>query len=114
MVVFPYPLNGEEDFIKRVIALPGDRLSIQNGEVFLNGAVLTEFYLELPAQGDMAEILLPDQHVFVMGDNRNDSSDSRIWGPLEVQEIIGKAVFRYWPIADIGAVEHPNLAQITP
>lgn len=114
VVVFPFPLNGEEDFIKRIIALPGDRIAIRNGALFLNGAVIEEDYLEVPPRGDMEEMIVPAAHVFVMGDNRNDSSDSRIWGPLISSEIIGKAVFRYWPISDIGSVVHSEIARIAP
>lgn len=114
VVVFPFPLNGEEDFIKRIIALPGDRIAIRNGVLFLNGAVIEEDYLEVPPRGDMEEMIVPAAHVFVMGDNRNDSSDSRIWGPLISSEIIGKAVFRYWPISDIGSVVHSEIARIAP
>ena len=107
VVVFPFPMNREEDFIKRVIALPGDRLEIMDGDVYLNGVLLTEPYLLTEARGDMDEIIVPPGHVFVMGDNRNDSSDSRVWGPLNITEIIGKAVFRYWPFNEMGTVEHP-------
>lgn len=114
VVVFPYPLNMEEDFIKRVIALPGDRLSIQEGSVYLNGSQIEEEYLDVTQRGDMAEIVVPMGNVFVLGDNRNDSSDSRLWGPLDVEEIIGKAVFRYWPFADAGSVDSLEFAQISP
>lgn len=114
VIVFPYPLNTEEDFIKRVIALPGDRIAMQDGLVVLNGNQLEEDYLDVTARGDMAEIIVPPGHAFVMGDNRNDSSDSRIWGPLDVDEIIGKAVYRYWPITDAGSVDHPELAHLVP
>lgn len=114
VVVFPFPLNGEEDFIKRIIALPGDRIAIRNGVLFLNGAVIEEDYLEVPPRGDMEEMIVPAAHVFVMGDNRNDSSDSRIWGPLISSEIIGKTVFRYWPISDIGSVVHSEIARTAP
>lgn len=107
VIVFPFPLNEEEDFIKRIIALPGDRLTIVRGDIFLNGNRINEDYLLSDASGDMDEIIVPLGTVFVMGDNRNDSSDSRVWGPLLISEIIGKAVYRYWPFNAIGAVDHP-------
>jgi len=114
VIVFPYPINREEDYIKRVIGLPGDSISIRDGVVILNDSVLDEDYLDMLPRGDMAERVVPEGHAFVMGDNRNDSSDSRIWGPLNVEDIIGKAVFRYWPIADIGSVVHQSLALALP
>lgn len=107
VVVFPFPLNKEEDFIKRIVGLPGDKLEIIRGDIFLNGTRINEPYLLSDARGDMAEIIVPQGTVFVMGDNRNDSSDSRVWGPLAIDEIIGKAIYRYWPFNAIGAVEHP-------
>ncbi len=109
VIVFPFPLNREEDFIKRIIGLPGDTLSIVRGDVFLNGTRINEEYLLSDSRGDFEEILVPQGTVFVMGDNRNDSSDSRVWGPLSIEEIIGKAVYRYWPFENIGAIEHPDI-----
>lgn len=114
VVVFPYPLNREEDFIKRVIALPGDRVYIQGGQVYVNSVAILEDYLAEPTFGNMAELVVPEGHVFVMGDNRNDSSDSRVWGPLGVDEVIGKAIFRYWPFADMGTVQHAELLAVAP
>jgi signal peptidase I len=107
VIVFPFPLNQEEDFIKRIIGLPGDNLHIVRGDVFLNGRRINENYLLSDARGDFEEITVPSGTVFVMGDNRYDSSDSRIWGPLLIDDIIGKAVYRYWPFNTIGTVEHP-------
>ena len=109
VIVFPFPLNTEEDFIKRIIGLPGDHLKIVRGDIFLNGQRITEDYLLTNASGDMEEIIVPQGTVFVMGDNRNDSSDSRVWGPLQISEIIGKAFYRYWPFNAIGAIDHPMI-----
>jgi signal peptidase I len=115
VVVFPYPLNQEEDYIKRIIALPGDRVGIRDGLVLLNGAVLDEEYLGAPPHGsDLEAVTVPEGEVFVMGDNRYDSSDSRSWGPLSIEDIIGKAIFRYWPLADIGSVIDQDLALSLP
>lgn len=114
VVVFPYPLNPEEDFIKRVIGLPGDRVSVSGGQVYLNGTAIEEDYIDEPIRADVAEVIVPEGNVFVMGDNRNDSDDSRRWGPLSIDVIIGKAVFRYWPLADVGVVEHPLIAWLQP
>jgi len=109
VVVFPYPLNPEEDYIKRVIGLPGDRVAIYAGEVYVNGQLIAEPYLSAPASEDLAEVIVPDGYVYVLGDNRDASSDSRTWGPLQIERIIGKAVFRYYPLDSIGIIDHPVL-----
>lgn len=109
VVVFPYPLNPEEDYIKRVIGLPGDRVAIYGGTVYVNDQPIEEPYISEPAAEDKAELVVPEGYVFVLGDNRNASSDSRTWGPLEITEIIGKAVFRYYPFDAIGFISHPEL-----
>jgi len=114
VIVFPYPLDPEEDFIKRVIGLPGDRVSVNDGQLFLNGTPLDEEYIREPMRATMDEVVVPAGYVYVMGDNRNDSDDSRRWGPLSIEAIIGKAVFRYWPLADVGVVDHPILAALQP
>ena len=109
VVVFPYPLNPEEDYIKRVIGLPGDRVAIYAGGVYVNGQLIAEPYLSAPASEDLAEVIVPDGYVYVLGDNRDASSDSRTWGPLQIERIIGKAVFRYYPLDSIGIIDHPVL-----
>jgi signal peptidase I len=114
VVVFPYPLDREDDFIKRVIGLPGDRIAIQGGDVYVNGEVIQEDYLAEPTFGNEPEFVVPEGHVYVMGDNRNDSSDSRVWGALSEDEIIGKAIFRYWPIFDMGTVQHAEIVVAAP
>lgn len=111
VIVFPYPLNEEDDYIKRVIGLPGDRIAVYGGAVYVNGQPVTEPYvLEAPRE-DEPESIVPEGYVFVMGDNRNASSDSRSWGPLHIDKIIGKAVFRYWPLTTMGIVDHFDLVQ---
>src|SRR3990172_4993591 len=114
VIVFPYPLHEEDDYIKRVIGLPGDHVAIYNGVVYVNGEALAEPYIMEKPDADLAEIVVPDGYVYVMGDNRNASSDSRSWGPLKIEKIIGKAVFRYWPFSTMGLVDHPNLAVASP
>lgn len=109
VVVFPFPNNPEEDFIKRVIGLPGDQVEILNGMVLVNGFPLEESYIKEPPRRNESLITVPVEMVFVIGDNRNDSSDSRRWGPVRIDSIIGKAVLRYWPINTFGLVEHPVL-----
>jgi signal peptidase I len=106
VVVFRYPRDTEKSYIKRVIALPGDRLRIDHGQVWLNGQKLKESYVprEYRDSWSLAEIVLPDDCYFVMGDHRSISSDSRDFGPVERSLIFGKATFVYWPAKDAGAV----------
>jgi signal peptidase I len=106
VIVFPSPENHDEDLIKRVIGLPGDRVWVKNGIVYVNEVPLDEPYIQAPMASDLREVVVPEGRVYVMGDNRNNSSDSRRWGPLEIEVILGKAVFVYWPALDFGLVEH--------
>jgi signal peptidase I len=105
-VVFHYPRDPEKSYIKRVIALPGDRLWIDHGRVWLNGKPQRERYVpeEYRDSRSMAEIVVPDDSYFMMGDHRSVSSDSREFGPVERSLIYGKAVFVYWPAKDAGVV----------
>jgi len=106
VVVFNYPRDPEKSYIKRVIALPGDRLRIDQGSVWLNGKMQLEPYVpeEYRDMRSMAEIVVPDDTFFVMGDHRSVSSDSREFGPVDRSLIYGKAVFVYWPARDAGTV----------
>jgi signal peptidase I len=106
VVVFHYPRDPEKSYIKRIIALPGDRLRIDHGHVWLNGKLQSESYVPLMYEDtrSMAEIVVPDDNYFVMGDHRSISSDSREFGPVERSLIYGKAVFVYWPTRDAGVV----------
>jgi signal peptidase I len=106
VVVFHYPRDPEKSYIKRVIALPGDQLRIDHGQVWLNGKPLREDYV--PARyrdtRSMAEMTVPPDSYFMMGDHRSISSDSREFGPVARDLIYGKAVFVYWPAKDAGVV----------
>lgn len=106
VVVFHYPRDPEKSYIKRVIALPGDRLRIDKGEVILNGRLLREPYVPEAYEDSrsMREMIVPDDTYFVMGDHRSISSDSREFGPVDRTLIYGKAVFVYWPAKDAGVV----------
>lgn len=98
VIVFHYPLDTSKDFIKRVIGLPGDTIHTTSTEVIVDGQVLHEPYISQPFNfGSSTWTLGPGQY-FVMGDNRDNSLDSRTWGPLNKSYIIGKAVVVYWPI----------------
>jgi signal peptidase I len=106
IVVFHYPRDPEKSYIKRVIAVPGDRLRIDRGVVWLNGKALNEAYVpeEFRDRRSMAELDVPEGSYFMMGDHRSISSDSREFGPVERDLIYGKAVFVYWPAKDAGVV----------
>ncbi len=106
VVVFHYPRDPEKSYIKRVIALPGDRLRIDHGQVWLNGRPLREGYVpeEYRDLKSMPELVVPDDEYFMMGDHRSISSDSREFGPVDRDLIYGKAVFVYWPTKDAGVV----------
>ncbi len=106
VVVFHYPRDPEKSYIKRVIALPGDKLRIDHGAVWLNGRRLAEPYVpeEYRDTRSLAEMVVPEGTFFMMGDHRSISSDSREFGPVERTLIYGKAVFVYWPTRDAGVV----------
>lgn len=96
IIVFHYPVNPDEELIKRVIGLPGDRVTVQDQHVSVNGRVLSEPYIAA-APLYSGEWTIADRHLFVLGDNRNDSSDSHSWGLLPFEGVVGKAVLIYWP-----------------
>jgi len=106
VVVFHYPRDPEESYIKRVIAVPGDRIRIERGQVWLNGRPLREGYVPEVYRDSrsMAETVVPEDSYFMMGDHRSISSDSRDFGPVERSLIYGKAAFVYWPARDAGVV----------
>jgi signal peptidase I len=102
----PTPGESSQTFIKRVVGVPGDRISIVNGHVIRNGVQEKDSYIA-PCQGDSScnfqqTIVIPPGHYFMMGDNRGESDDSRFWGPVPQSWIIGKAFFTYWPPDRIG------------
>jgi len=102
-VVFWYPQDLTKSYIKRVIGVPGDRIRIQDGQVYVNGKPLNEEYVppdnrDLVSWRDGTEQVVPADRYFVLGDHRNSSSDSRSWGYVPRLNIYGKAVFAYWPL----------------
>jgi signal peptidase I len=106
VVVFHYPRDPEKSYIKRVIAVPGDRLRIEGGDVILNGRRLEEQYVpdEYRDSRSLPEMVIPPGYYYMMGDHRSISSDSREFGPVERDLIYGKAAFVYWPRRDAGVV----------
>jgi len=106
VIVFHPPVESPFPYIKRVIGLPGDTVEITNGKVFINGTPLDEPYIMAPPDYTMSAIEVPANEYFVLGDNRNNSSDSHSWGPIKRSDIIGKAWFVYWPASKWSVVKH--------
>jgi len=104
IIVFESVDNTKEDLIKRVVGLPGDKIAVRNGRLFLNGEPQREPYTnkKLPDRSFYAQATVPKNHVFVMGDNRGNSADSRVFGPLPEKNIEGEAFLRFWPPDRIG------------
>lgn len=94
----------EQAFIKRVMGLPGDILAVHQGQLYRNDRPLAEPYILASPAYEMAPVTVPNDALFVMGDNRNDSNDSHIWGFLPMENVIGHATLRFWPPDDLGTV----------
>ena len=109
IVVFKFPDDESKLYIKRIIGLPGDTVNIRNGHVYINDSTepLREDFLHEPMRTEDATFVVPEGHYFMMGDNRNHSSDSRFWENKFVAEdkILGKAAFRYFPVKSLGPVK---------
>ncbi len=105
VVIFHDPHNPEEDFIKRLIGKPGDLVVVKNGEVYVNGNELDEPYIA-SEPGYAGTWQVPDNSIFVLGDNRNQSSDSHSWGFVPLTDVVGKALIVYWPLDEIKVVTH--------
>ena len=106
VVVFYYPRDPQKSYIKRVIALPGDDLRVDDGRVYVNGRRIAEPYVPLRFEDarSVPEAVIPQHEYFVMGDHRSISSDSRDFGPVDRNLIYGKAAFVYWPADQMGVV----------
>ncbi len=109
IVVFWYPNDPDKSYVKRVIGLPGETVEIRSGKVFINDKQLAENYLDAEHNRNLPNVQpkeIGSHYYFVMGDNRDNSSDSRVWGLVPEKYIYGKAFFRYWAPSSIGFLEH--------
>lgn len=112
VVVFWYPNDPDKSFVKRVIGLPGETIEVRNGVIYVDGKQLNEPYLDSErnqAHDNKSPKKVEPHYFYVVGDNRDNSYDSRIWGLVPEKYIYGKAVFRYYPFSDFGFITHGNL-----
>ncbi len=109
IIVFHFPRDPKEEYIKRVIGLPGDTVEVKSGQVYINGQLLEENYLDVRINYT-GSWRVPADQLFVLGDNRNNSSDSHDWGTVPMNYVVGKAILVYWPPLDWGLVGHVSLA----
>jgi signal peptidase I len=101
VIVFRFPEDPSKDFVKRVIGLPGEEVEIRQGKVYINGDQLREPYLTAADNSTRATLRLSDKQYYVLGDNRRSSNDSRIWGPVPEENVLGKVWLVYWPFSGL-------------
>jgi signal peptidase I len=114
VVVFRFPGNPERDFIKRIVGEPGDTLEIKDGAVYIDGGPLDEPYITSKPTYTYGPVEIPPDQYFVLGDNRNNSYDSHVWGFLPEENIIGQAWLSYWPKDSWGLILNKNLSPQAP
>jgi signal peptidase I len=110
IIVFYFPHDPKVEYIKRVIGLPGDEVEVKNNTVYVNGQLLDESYLKVTTNY-IGTWSVPAGQLFVLGDNRNNSSDSHEWGTVPMDYVVGKAVLIYWPPLSWGLIDHVPLAK---
>lgn len=118
IIVFKFPEDEKKDFIKRVIGLPGDTLEVREKIVYINGAAIEEPYVihtkynMMPIRDNFGPVTVPEGQFFVMGDNREGSYDSRWWGPVKREKIVGKALIIYWSWGSITDIRLERIGTI--
>tara|TARA_B100000965_G_scaffold7059_1_gene5532 strand:+ start:338 stop:922 length:585 start_codon:yes stop_codon:yes gene_type:complete len=98
--------------IKRVIGVPGDKVEVKEGNLYLNDIAQNNYISDMNINYSTGPYVVPEKTLWVMGDNRNNSMDSHIWGFLPYEKVIGKAIFRYWPLNNIGPISVPSLNNV--
>ncbi len=94
--------DSDQAFIKRVIGEGGNTIAVEEGQVYINGKAINEPYIQEPPNYELPPLTVPEEKLFLLGDNRNNSNDSHVWGFLPEEKIIGRAVFRFWPPDRVG------------
>lgn len=115
VIVFEPPTGSDKPYIKRIIGLPGEAVTFGGGNVFIDGELLDEDYIAErtrcnASRSDTCDVVVPDGYVYVLGDHRTNSSDSRAFGAVPVENVVGKAWLSYWPATDVGFVPHESYA----
>ena len=105
VIVFRYPEDPTKDFVKRVVGVPGETVEVRSGTVFVDGVALSEPYLESADRSDARQIILGPKEYYVIGDNRSNSNDSRAWGVVPEDNIVGRVLLVYWPWEDVHFVD---------
>ncbi len=113
IIVFPYPKDPAEKYIKRVIGVPGDIIRIANGTVYVNNQALDEPYIAQEPNYN-GEWTVPPGQLFVLGDNRNQSSDSHVWGFVDISQVVGKALVIYWPLDKLQILGYNEVVKASP
>lgn len=106
VIVFRYPRDPSRDFIKRIIGLPGETVEVRNNEIVVNGEHIEDLATVNPANYVSSPVTVGPDELFVLGDNRSNSSDSHSWGMLPMDDVIGKVILSYWPPKDWGLIRH--------
>jgi signal peptidase I len=113
IIVFRSPVVPDEDLIKRVIGLPGDEIEVRDGAVYVNDSLMDEPYIAAsPIYSGKWQVV--DGFLFVLGDNRNDSSDSHSWGLVPLPNVVGRSILIYWPFAEWGMLNHNIITAMVP
>ena len=104
--------DADTALIKRVIGVPGDKVEVKEGNLYLNDIAQSNYISDSNINYSTGPFVVPEKSLWVMGDNRNNSMDSHIWGFLPYKNVIGKAIFRYWPLNNIGPIRFPSLNNV--